>query len=42
MIIMYYWYDKNDFAKIKDLFELTKAIDYYINMTKEHKKKFQL
>ena len=32
--------DKKDFVKIKDLFELAKNNDYYINMSKEHKRNF--
>lgn len=32
--------DKKDFIKIKDLFELAKGIDYYVNMTKEQKRNF--
>lgn len=32
--------DKKDFIKIKDLFELAKKNDYYINMSKEQKRKF--
>jgi len=32
--------DKNDFIKIKDLFELTKGTDFYINMSKEQKRNF--
>jgi len=32
--------NKNDFIKIKELFELAKNTDFYINMTKEHKRNF--
>lgn len=32
--------DKNNIVKIKDLFELTKGTDFYINMTKEQKRNF--